>query len=456
MTVSPWLVIGLPLSYVFKRLVRSWQLFIALLLGIVLASTFFAGINVGADTAARQALDQTLSKIAVDISVDPSYYGYSPSGNTLLSSRNVSDAINAISSVQGITHVEAISSFMDFNLIVNRNFTMPVRIVGIDENSRIYDGMNDGASSTLGENETYVWSESPNVEKVRVGDILPINITATSWQGVEGNLTTLSFIVNLKVVGFVRLSEQAFSIASGDYYGYSAYDGYYPQPNLLITSWEKTFARLLDVMYDFSPKYSYPLSTSILVFFDRSNLISPWDTTGSASKLAAITTQINEKVSPFGLAARNNLADSLNNFQSASFGMRFTFIIAALPVFFVAWYMGSTVSDVSFNLRRREIGLLSTKGLSSGQIQRMFFSEALLIGLVGGLIGVVGGLLLNQVFTGFNLETLFNPQVLNPYTVGFTVAFGMVLAFLSVFFSARRASRLPTVDALREYMPTEA
>jgi len=53
------------------------------------------------------------------------------------------------------------------------------------------------------------------------------------------------------------------------------------------------------------------------------------------------------------------------------------------------------VSDVSFNLRRREIGLLSTKGLSSGQIQRMFFTEALLIGLVGGLAGVVGGALLN-------------------------------------------------------------
>ncbi len=61
----------------------------------------------------------------------------------------------------------------------------------------------------------------------------------------------------------------------------------------------------------------------------------------------------------------------------------------------MAWYIGSTVSDVSFNLRRREIGLLSTKGLSSGQIQRMFFTEALLIGLVGGLAGVVGGALLN-------------------------------------------------------------
>jgi putative ABC transport system permease protein len=132
-----------------------------------------------------------------------------------------------------------------------------------------------------------------------------------------------------------------------------------------------------------------------------------------------------------------------------------SFILVSLPVFFVAWYIGYTVSDVSFNLRRREIGLLSTKGLSSGQIQRMFFAEALLIGLAGGVIGLFGGLLLNQVFTGFDLKTLLNPQLLNPYTMVLTVAFGVVLSFLSVFFSARKASRMSTVDALKEYTTVE-
>jgi hypothetical protein len=45
-------------------------LFLALLLGVVLASTFFAGINVVADTAAKQALDQQLSYVPVDIVVE--------------------------------------------------------------------------------------------------------------------------------------------------------------------------------------------------------------------------------------------------------------------------------------------------------------------------------------------------------------------------------------------------
>jgi len=63
------LVVGLIFPYAFKRVIRSWRLFAALLLGVVLASTFFAGINIGADTAAKQALDQQLNQVPVDIVV---------------------------------------------------------------------------------------------------------------------------------------------------------------------------------------------------------------------------------------------------------------------------------------------------------------------------------------------------------------------------------------------------
>ena len=86
----------------------------------------------------------------------------------------------------------------------------------------------------------------------------------------------------------------------------------------------------------------------------------------------------------------------------------------------------------------------------------MFLAEALVIGLIGGLIGVLGGLILNQAFTGINLETLFNPQLLSPYTMVFTVSFGIILSFLSVFFPARRAAKLPAVNSLREYMSMDA
>ena len=61
------------LSYALKRVTRSTWLFAALLLGVVLASTFFAGINIGADTTAKAALDQQLDQIVVDLTVSSVY-----------------------------------------------------------------------------------------------------------------------------------------------------------------------------------------------------------------------------------------------------------------------------------------------------------------------------------------------------------------------------------------------
>ena len=150
------------------------------------------------------------------------------------------------------------------------------------------------------------------------------------------------------------------------------------------------------------------------------------------------------------------LSSSLYGFQGNFQIMLINFIVVSIPVFFVAWYLGSTVSDVSFNIRRREIGLLSTKGLSSGQIQRMFLTEAVVIGLIGGALGVVGGLILNQYYAGtVNLNNLFASQMFSPEIAVVTVVFGVILALASVFLSSRKASRMPAVDALREYVPVE-
>ena len=109
------------------------------------------------------------------------------------------------------------------------------------------------------------------------------------------------------------------------------------------------------------------------------------------------------------------MSSALQGYQNNLSDFSISFVVVSFPIFFVAWYLGSTVSDVSFNIRRREIGLLSTKGLSSGQIQRMFLSEAIIIGLMGGFLGVIGGLMLNQYYSGaVNLNSLFTSKLFSP------------------------------------------
>jgi ABC-type antimicrobial peptide transport system permease subunit len=453
-TTVKQLVDYLSLFYTLKRLVRSWQLFTALLLGIVLASTFFAGINVGADTAAKQALDQELSKVLVDVVVSPSY-DYVTGRSGLLSSENVTKAMDAISDIDGVDEVEVISGEWAPAQVPNKNLSVPLfRLVGISENSRVYDGWIGGAP-TIEQNETYFWLGSEDAGLLDVGDVIPLNFSFARTVDDYGRVEDFSFLFNLTVAGFVQLSDEALTIAMGQYYSADIIDfKEHYSGNLLIASWEKTLAELLDFVYNLSPAYG-SIGTTICVYLDRGSLISPWDTVGSINNLNAVTFRINNAVSKYYLRASNRLEDTLNLYQGVSFGMRFTFIIAALPVFFVAWYMGSTVSDVSFNLRRREIGLLLTKGFSRRQLFWMFLFEAALIGLLGGLIGIVLSLTLSPWFVAAAGGQFIGVPVIGPDSIVLTVAFAVIITFLSAYRPARRASNMSTVDALREYMYVE-
>ncbi len=223
---------------------------------------------------------------------------------------------------------------------------------------------------------------------------------------------------------------------------------------MMIVDWNNTLQKLWNSTLD-----SSTASITFSVNVDRQNLISPWNIGTSITNVNQISDTIQNQVMANYLTngyVNNMLVNSLVNYQNSFQVMLTNFIIVSIPVFFVAWYLGSTVSDVSFNIRRREIGLLSTKGLSSGQIQRMFLTEALVIGLIGGALGVVGGLILNQYYIGtVNLNNLFASQMFSPTIAVVTIIFGVVLALTSVFWSSRKASRMPAVDALRDYMPIE-
>ncbi len=225
--------------------------------------------------------------------------------------------------------------------------------------------------------------------------------------------------------------------------------------NLLIVSWERTLANLLDTIYTIHPSYS-PFDTDILVFIDRGAVINPWDIGASQETINRIILQIDNKVAEFGLITYNNLQSVLVRAQFLSIEMRVSFLVVALPVFFVAWYVGTTVSDVSFNLRRREIGLLLAKGFSSGQLFRLFLSESLLIGIFGGLIGVGLSFLLSPYFvTVIGGESGRASLVLTPEVIVLAIIFSTGMTLLSTFRPSRRAAKLPAVDALKEYMYVE-
>lgn len=104
--------------------------------------------------------------------------------------------------------------------------------------------------------------------------------------------------------------------------------------------------------------------------------------------------------------------------------------------------------------RAREIGTLRVLGFSRGSILVSFFLESLVLSIVGGLIGIVLVLPLNNVTTGITSfftfsEIAFNFQV-GPAVMASGLAFALVVGALGGLLPARMAAKKEILTALRD------
>ncbi|MEU7870191.1 ABC transporter permease [Dactylosporangium sp. NPDC049140] len=120
---------------------------------------------------------------------------------------------------------------------------------------------------------------------------------------------------------------------------------------------------------------------------------------------------------------------------------------------FVAIFVVASTCAFSAAQRRRELGLLRAVGATPGQVRRMLLGEALLVALGAGVPGALLGVALAPLAAGPFVATGLEPA---GFRVGFTwwapvaaIAVGLVVAGLGVWLSARRASRVPALEALR-------
>jgi putative ABC transport system permease protein len=129
------------------------------------------------------------------------------------------------------------------------------------------------------------------------------------------------------------------------------------------------------------------------------------------------------------------------------------FGIIALVVSAIGMFNTMTIALLE---RTSEIGIMKSLGASNREIQLLFLTESILIGLLGG----AGGIIIGKIATwGFDygfylLAKSFGGQTINIfYTPGwfifFVIVFSSVIGFITGIYPARRASRLNALTALR-------
>lgn len=106
--------------------------------------------------------------------------------------------------------------------------------------------------------------------------------------------------------------------------------------------------------------------------------------------------------------------------------------------------------------RRREIGVLKALGAADRDIRRLFFAEAGVMGLLGGICGVVFGWLIGRALnlgTNIYLARLSLPSTtvsLVPWWLVFwAIIFAVMVSLAAGIYPASRAAKLNPIEALR-------
>ena len=126
-----------------------------------------------------------------------------------------------------------------------------------------------------------------------------------------------------------------------------------------------------------------------------------------------------------------------------------SFIVAAIGI--------ANTMIMSIYERTREIGVMKVIGASIQDIQKLFLTEAALIGLIGGIIGVLLSLLMSA---GFNLignrfamaqgaEEAVKISHIPLWLIFVALIFSTLVGVAAGYFPAKRAMNLSALDAIR-------
>ena len=177
----------------------------------------------------------------------------------------------------------------------------------------------------------------------------------------------------------------------------------------------------------------------------RARLASPEQSDAVA---AAIDRQLGNSAAPTRTATEKAFLDAA---VSSLVGLvKFVSLLGYGALGLVALGVGNSMA-MSIRDRTREIAILKIVGFRRPQVLRLMLSEALVCGLLGGILGaLLAKLLLTTSQFELSVEGFSFVPSLSPALMAEALILSVLLATAAGFFPALRVARLRAADALRE------
>lgn len=156
----------------------------------------------------------------------------------------------------------------------------------------------------------------------------------------------------------------------------------------------------------------------------------------------------------FGVKARD-IQEANAQFETGTSIRNLITYAVSITLLIVAGFGIYNILNMLIYEKMNDIAILKATGFSGNDVRNIFMSQALLIGLVGGILGLVIGFGLSQLIDSlpFNTEALPTistfPVNHNPLYYGIGIVFALISTFIAGYMPSARARRIDPVRIIR-------
>jgi ABC-type lipoprotein release transport system permease subunit len=449
------------MRYPVESVLRNRRRSLFAVIGIVLALSLIAGSSIAVDSSAFGMLRAAIGEIDVDMYVDDMANGWATGGADRFYERtaameriaNVEEALPYVS-VGGWAFVSgSYEAYNQGSLVFLSNGS---------ERLLSEHGI-EGAMPSRG--TIAVSAETAGQLAVEVGDDVTLSMSKSevyydpvNYTWVYTNTTWLNRTFEVSCIWTQDPDDR------GDDYYWGPMTG--TGRDLVVLRYDanpvvmniEDMAPMMEALSDFepwaSPIYEY------FVWVDRDEVINLANVPGTVDDLLFIQQRINMAGLSLGFYVTDNaLLHPLYDLGSQLEAMKLVFLVLSLPVVALGTYLSVVGIDLGLNERRREMGILKSRGASNRQVFWLMFSESLLLGAFAGVLGLGLGAIVSRflldVAVTLGTDAAASPEVfdfrINSNTVILALGFGILLMLLSSYRPLRRLSKTQVSETLHHY-----
>ena len=124
----------------------------------------------------------------------------------------------------------------------------------------------------------------------------------------------------------------------------------------------------------------------------------------------------------------------------------------SLTILLVAGFGIYNIMNMTINQKIREIAILKAMGFSGKDVTQIFLTEAIIIGVLGGCVGMVLGNIISHMVNRVKFEVAgmhHLPMTYYPQNYFLAFMFGLITTFVAGYLPAHKASKIDPVSILR-------